>query len=205
MPINPWQMIHIWDFHRPSTWRQKNKINLWFSLPWKSPFLQHQQECNAGWMWVQDSPSVMLANIALFLCFFTDLCLCKSSLRQRSSFFFFFWHSIWHSRVWIHNQLLYASIKHFWHEHYLRTNQTSKTTCCSCVRLLCTGELYPLRSHYGAGFHALKMWRRQWFREFSCPTSHPTYPLGFISANVSEARAKKQNKELIWLYGEEKG
>lgn len=120
-------------------------------------------------------------------------------------FFFFFWHSIWHSRVWIHNQLLYASIKHFWHEHYLRTNQTSKTTCCSCVRLLCTGEPYPLRSHYGAGFHALKMWRRQWFREFSCPTSHPTYPLGFISANVSEARAKKQNKELIWLYGEEKG
>lgn len=104
MPISLWQMMQIWDFDRPSTRREKNKINLWFSLLWKSPFLQHQQECDAGWMWVQDSPSVMLANVALFLCFFTDLCLCESSLRQRSSFFLY-------SRVWNHNQLLCASIR----------------------------------------------------------------------------------------------
>lgn len=173
-PLKPCQSacdtIQIWDFYRPSTWREKKKT-LRFSLLWKCPFLQHQQERDVGWAWVQDSPSVVLVNIALFLCFFTELCLCESSLRQRSSFFF--WYSIWHSRIWINNQFLCASIKHFWHEHYLRTNQTFKTAHCSCASFLCTGELHPLRSHYGAGFHTLKMLQRQWFREFSCPTSHP--------------------------------
>lgn len=161
-------MIQNWYFYRPSTWKEKNKINLWFSLFWKSPFLQHQ-ECDAEWMWVQNSPSVMLANI--WSCFRvssqTHACVRALWGRDPTFFFLFFWHSIWHSKIWIHNQPLWTSIKCFWQEQYLRTNQTFKTACCSCVRLLCTGEFYPVRSHYGAGFYVLRMWQSQQSRECS--------------------------------------
>lgn len=81
---------------------------------------------------------------------------CVRVLWGRDPPFFFFWHSIWHSRVWIHKQLLYASIRHFWHEHYLRTNQTSKTTCCSYIRLLCTGNSILWDLIMGQGF---MLWR----------------------------------------------
>lgn len=151
----PGEMIQVLFFYGPSTWKQKKKINLWFSLFWKSPFLQHQNvmlgECGCR-------------NLHLS-CWPVLSCFCASSqthafvraLWGRDPTFvlfcFVFWHSIWHGKVWIYNQLLWTRTKHFWHDQYLRTNQTFKTACCSCARLLCTGEFFPLRFHYGAGFY----------------------------------------------------